>query len=110
MSALLVEIDKDQFQAEVLEAEGYVLVDYFSDGCVPCKALMPDVEELAAKYEGKVAFRKFNTSPARRLAISQKILGLPTITLYKGGQKVEEVTKDDATRENIDAMIAKHVG
>jgi len=110
MSALLVEIDKDQFQAEVLEAEGYVLVDYFSDGCVPCKALMPDVEELAVKYEGKVAFRKFNTSSARRLAISQKILGLPTITLYKGGQKVEEVTKDDATRENIDAMIAKHVG
>ncbi len=102
-------VDKDTFAPEVLEAEGYVLVDYFGDGCVPCQALMPDIEELAAKYEGKVKFAKLNTTKARRLAISQRVLGLPTITLYKNGEKIEEVIKDDATRENIDAMIAKHV-
>ncbi len=102
-------LDKDNFQSEVLDCEDYVLVDYFGDGCVPCQALMPDIEELAAKYEGKVKFCKFNTTKARRLAISQKVLGLPTITLYKNGAKVEEVVKDDATKENIDAMIAKHI-
>ena len=106
----MLSVDKDTFQAEVLEAQGFVLVDYWSDGCEPCKALMPDVEELAAKYEGKVKFVKLNTTQARRLAISQKVLGLPTISLYKDGEKIEEVTKEDATKGNIDAMIQKHVG
>ena len=102
-------LDKDTFKSEVLEGTGYVLVDYYSDGCVPCKALMPAVEELSKKYEGKVVFAKLNTTGARRLAISQKILGLPTLSLYKDGVKVDEVTKDDATIENIEAMIEKNI-
>lgn len=106
----MLALDKNKFQTEVLEGQGFILVDYWSDGCEPCKALMPDVEELAAKYEGKVTFAKLNTMKARRLAISQRVLGLPTIVLYKDGQKVDEVTKDDATKANIDAMIQKHVG
>jgi thioredoxin 1 len=70
---------------------------------------MPDVEELSEKYGDKIKFVKLNTSGARRLAISQKVLGLPTITLYKDGAKAEEVTKDDATKSNIEAMILKHI-
>jgi thioredoxin 1 len=106
----MLSVDKDTFQAEVLEAEGYVLVDFWSDGCEPCKALLPDVEALAEKYADKVKFVKLNTSQARRLAISQKVLGLPTIALYKNGEKIEEVTKDSANKANIEAMINKHVG
>jgi thioredoxin len=106
----MLAVDKNTFQAEVLEAEGYVLVDYWSDGCEPCKALMPDVAELAKKFEGKVKFTKLNTTGARRLAISQKVLGLPTLSLYKDGQKIDEVTKDDATIAKIEEMIVKNVG
>lgn len=105
----MIIVDKDSFNSEVLEGEGYVLVDYFGDGCAPCQALLPDVEALAEKYEGKVKFCKLNTTKARRLAISQKVLGLPTISLYKDGKKIEEVVKEDATKENIDAMITKHI-
>ncbi|HDK7173529.1 TPA: thioredoxin [Clostridium botulinum] len=101
-------VDKKTFEQEVLKSEGYILVDYFGDGCVPCQALMPDVEELSQKYEDKVKFCKLNTSKARRLAISQKVLGLPTIILYKDGEKLEEVVKEDATKEKIEAMIKKH--
>jgi len=106
----MLSVDKDTFQAEVLEAQGYVLVDYWSDGCEPCKALLPDVEALAEQYGEKVKFVKLNTTQARRLAISQKVLGLPTISLYKDGQKIEEATKDDANKSFIEAMIQKHVG
>jgi len=98
-------LDKDNFEQEVLQADGFILVDYWSDGCEPCKALMPDVEELAAEYDGKVKFCKLNTTNARRLAISQKVLGLPTITLYKGGQKVGEVTKEKASKAGIKEML-----
>ncbi len=105
----MLAVDKNTFEEEVLKAEGFVLVDYWSDGCEPCKALMPDVEALEEKYQGKVKFCKLNTTKARRLAISQRVLGLPTIALYKDGEKVEEVTKDDANKANIESMIQKHI-
>jgi len=104
----MLALDKDTFQAEVLEAEGFVLVDYWSDGCEPCKALLPDIEVLAEVYGDKVKFTKLNTTGARRLAISQKVLGLPTITLYKDGAKVAEVTKEEATKASIEKMIQEH--
>lgn len=102
-------VDKDNFAAEVLEAEGYVLVDFFGDGCVPCEALMPEVVALSEQYGDKAKFVKMNTTKARRLAISQKVMGLPTITLYKDGAKVAELTKEDATRANIEDMLNKNI-
>lgn len=105
----MFELDKDNFQAEVLEAEGYVFVDFFGDGCAPCAALMPAVEALSEEFGGKLKFTKLNTSKARRLAIGQKILGLPVIAIYKDGEKVDELVKDDATKANIEAMIKKYV-
>jgi thioredoxin 1 len=68
---------------------------------------MPAVEDLSVEFEGKVKFYKLNTTKARRLAISQRVMGLPTILLYKDGVKVDELTKDDATKENIKEMIEK---
>jgi len=106
----MLQVDKDTFQTEVLEAEGLVLVDYFGDGCVPCQALLPDIEALAQQYGNEVKFVKLNTTSARRLAIAQKVLGLPTIILYKGGEKVAELTKDDAVKANIEAMIKNALG
>ncbi|SCY94243.1 thioredoxin TrxA [Alkaliphilus peptidifermentans] len=105
----MLAVDKDTFEAEVLNAEGYVLVDFWSDGCEPCKALMPDVEELDNLYGDKMKFTKLNTTQARRLAIKEKVLGLPTISIYKDGSKIDEVTKEEATRNNIEAMVKKYV-
>lgn len=105
----MISVDKDTFESEVLQAEGYVLVDYWSDGCEPCKALMPDIMELKEQYGDKIKFTKLNTTQARRLAIKEKVLGLPTIAIYNNGAKVDELTKDDATRANIEAMIKKYL-
>lgn len=101
------EIDKDNFDKLVIEGKGIILVDYFSDGCEPCKALLPEMLELENLYKDRVTFYKFNTSKARRLAIREKILGLPTITIYENGAKKNELTKDEATRYKIGQMILK---
>lgn len=106
----MLALDKDTFETEVLKAEGLVLVDYWSESCVPCKALMPDVEALSQQFEGQVKFCKLDVTTARRLAISQKVLGLPTIALYKDGAKIGEVTKDDASKAGILKMIEKAMG
>lgn len=102
-------LDKNTFEDEVLKAEGYVLVDFWSQGCEPCKALMPHVEKLSEKYGDKIKFCKLDTTKARRLAIKQKVLGLPVIAIYKDGEKIDEVVKDDATPENVEAMIKKYL-
>jgi len=101
-------LDKTNFTETVLEGEGICLVDYFGETCEPCQALMPVVEELEGKYEA-MPFYKLDTGKARRLAIKQKIMGLPVIAIYKDGEKVEELVKDDCTKENIEAMIQKYV-
>jgi len=105
----LIAVDKETFQAEVKEASGYVLVDFWGESCETCKALMPEVEALAEKYGSQVKFVKLDVAKARRLAIGEQVLGLPTILLYKDGQKVGEVLKDDATAGNIEAMIQKNL-
>lgn len=102
-------LDKTNFEAEVLKSEGYVLVDFFGDGCAPCEALMPHVMSLSEKYGEKLKFTKLNTTKARRVAIGQKILGLPVISIYKDGEKVEELIKENATPENVEALIQKYI-
>ncbi len=105
----MLELNKDNFDKEVLEAEEVVLVDFWSDGCEPCKALMPEIEELESEYGDKIKFTMLNTTQARRLAIKQKVLGLPTVAIYKDGQKVEELTTGNANRANIEAMIKNYL-
>ena len=105
----MVELDKENFEAEVLNAEGTVVVDFSSDGCVPCQALMPAMHEFEKTYGSQLKFASLNITKARRLAIGQKVLGLPVIAIYRGGEKVDEVVKDDATPENIEAMIKNYI-
>ncbi len=105
----MLEVDKNTFKTEVLEGEGYIFVDFFGDGCVPCAALMPTVHAYADTYGDKIKFTSLNTTKARRLAIGQKILGLPVMAIYKDGEKIDELVKDDCTPETIEAMIKKYI-
>ena len=105
----VLDVDKETFEPEVLQAEGTVLVDFYGDGCVPCAALMPHVHEFAETYGDRIKFTSLNTTKARRLAISQKVLGLPIITIYQHGEMVDSCVKDDATVENIEAMIKRYL-
>ena len=104
----MLEVDKTTFEAEVLQAPGKVVVDFYGDGCVPCAALMPHVHEFAEKYGATLKFCALITTKARRLAISQKILGLPVIAVYENGEMIDSCVKDDATPENVEAMIKKY--
>lgn len=105
----MLELDKNTFEAEVLQAEGKVLVDFYGDGCVPCAALMPHVHAFAETYGDKIKFTALNTTKARRLAIAQKVMGLPVIAIYEGGAMIDSLVKDDATPENVEAMIKKYI-
>lgn len=104
----MLELDRNTFEAEVLQAEGTVVVDYYGDGCVPCAALRPHVDKYAEQFGGQLKFCALNTTKARRVAISQQILGLPVVAVYQNGQKVEELVKEAATPEAVLEMIQKY--
>ena len=89
----MLEVDKNTFEAEVLQAPGKVLVDFYGE-----------------TYGDKLKFCALNTTKARRLAISQKVLGLPVIAIYENGEMIDSLVKDDATPENVENMIKKHIG
>ena len=105
----MLELNKDTFATEVLASEEPVFVDFYGDGCVPCQELLPTVHGYADTYGDKLKFTALNTTKARRLSIAQKVLGLPVMAIYKGGEKIEELVKDEATPENIEAMIKKYI-
>ena len=69
----MVELTKDTFAAEVLEAEGTVLVDFYGDGCVPCQALMPHVHAMEDVYGKDIKFTALNTTKARRLSARRSL-------------------------------------
>ncbi len=104
----MIELTAENFEEEVLKAEGPVLVDFWGQRCEPCKALMPHVEKLEEKYKDKIKFCKLDTSKNMRLSISQKVMGLPTIRIYKDGEKVDEVSRQ-VDAQMIEDMINKHI-
>lgn len=104
----MLELNKDNFEAEVLGAEGYILVDYWSPSCEPCKALMPYVEEMEKSFGSTIKFTSLDITKARRLAIGQKVLGLPVIAIYKDGERIDSVVADDANKESVEALIKKY--
>ncbi len=99
----MLELDKDNFEAEVTQSNLPVVLDFWGPQCGPCLALMPDVERLAENYEGKIKFCKVNVAGNRRLCISLKVISVPTIMFYKGGECVKRLVGDDVSIEAITA-------
>lgn len=105
----MLELNKDNFETEVLESEGYVLVDFWSPSCEPCKALMPHIQELEKECGDKIKFTTLDITKARRVAIGQKVLGLPVIAVYKDGEKIDSVVADNANKESVQEMVRKYI-
>lgn len=104
----MLELNKENFEQEVLNADKPVLVDYWGPTCEPCKALMPHVHALEEKYGDKVKFCSLDITKARRLAIKQKVMGLPAIIIYKDGVEVERVSESGATATSVEEMVKKY--
>ncbi len=104
----MIELNKENFTKEVLESGGVTMVDFWSPKCEPCMALEPEVKALAERFSDKMKFGKLNVLENRRLALSQKVLGLPVIAFYKDGEKISELTGDitpDQVLEAINALV-----
>ena len=105
----MIIVDKETFEAEVLQSSMPCVVDLWGPQCGPCLALMPEVETLAEAYEGKFKFCKLNVAENRRLVISLRVMAVPTILFYKGGECVARISGDAVSIEAIKAEADKLV-
>lgn len=102
----VVEVDREQFWNTV--AEGQVLVDVWSPDCQPCVALAPHLEALPQRYEN-LTLAKLDASQARRLCMQLKVMGLPTLLLFRDGQEVARVSDPKLDAATVDAWLDEHV-
>ena len=91
MAGLVNEITDDMFQAEVLNAGGTVIVDFWASWCDPCQAMAPIFEKVASRFEGRVKFCKLNVEDNQMVASQLGIMNIPTLKIFKDGQEVETI-------------------
>lgn len=97
----MIAVNKENFEAEVLQSKMPVVVDIWGPQCAPCLALLPQVETLSGSFDQKVKFCKLNAAENRRLCITLKVMGLPSFLFYKKGEVVSRISGEEATADRI---------
>ncbi|MGQ9865051.1 MAG: thioredoxin [Pseudanabaenaceae cyanobacterium] len=89
--ASAVAVTDASFETDVLQSEIPVLVDFWAPWCGPCRMVAPVVDEIAEQYAGKLKVVKLNTDDNPNVASQFGIRSIPTLMIFKGGNKVDVV-------------------
>ena len=87
----VLELTDGNFEAEVLDSDVPVLVDFWAEWCMPCKMIGPTIHELADEYAGKVKVGQVDTDSNRDVSLKFNISAIPTLILFKSGQMTKKL-------------------
>jgi thioredoxin 1 len=103
------EFDDNNFDSEVLQASGPVLVDFWAPWCGPCRMIAPVIEELAKENVGSIKIGKLNTDQGQNTAMRYGVDAIPTLIFFKDGEVVETirgVQPKSRLQQTIDSITA----
>jgi thioredoxin 1 len=103
-SDLIKHVTDATFEAEVLQAQGAVLVDYWAEWCGPCKMIAPVLDDIATEYEGKVTIAKLNIDENQETPAKHGVRGIPTLMLFKNGN-VEATKVGALSKSQLKAFL-----
>lgn len=102
-------VTDSSFEKEVLESDVPVLVDFWAPWCGPCRMVAPVVDEIAEQYDGKVKVVKVNTDENPSVASTYGIRSIPTLMIFKDGQRVDMVV-GAVPKTTLANTLEKHIG
>lgn len=91
MAGTITEVTDNNFQAEVLESETPVLVDFWAPWCGPCRMVAPVLEEIAGEKGDALKIVKLNVDDNQQTAMNYEVLSIPTLILFKNGSIAKKV-------------------
>ena len=102
------QVTDSTFKQEVLENEVPVLVDFWAPWCGPCRMVAPVVDEIASQYGERLKVVKVNTDENPNVASQYGIRSIPTLMIFKGGQKVDTVV-GAVPKATLSSTLTKHL-
>ena len=103
-----LEVNDANFQAEVIDSQTPVLVDFWATWCGPCKMIAPVVEEIAKEYEGRLKVGKLDVDANPAVSMQFGIRSIPTLLVFKGGRVVEQIVGAVPKRSLVE-KVSHHV-
>jgi thioredoxin 1 len=101
-------VSDESFEADVLQSEKPVLVDFWADWCGPCRMIAPSVSAMAEDYEEVLKVAKLDVDENPAVPGRYGIVGIPTLMLFKDGQVVERIT-GALPKDRIVAQVLPHL-